>query len=82
MQLIITPNVQKHFKYLPKDAQTKIKKKVEVLGNDPLIGKKLSGELSELHSLRVWPYRVVYYINSIEKRIYITAILHRQGAYK
>lgn len=82
MQIIITPKAQKHFKYFPKDAQTKIRKKIEVLENDPLMGKKLSGELSELHSLRVWPYRVFYYINSIEKRIYIIAILHRQGAYK
>ena len=82
MQLIITPKAQKHFGKLPKPEQKKIIKKLSVLADDPLTGKKLEGELQEVRSLRAWPYRILYYIAERGKTIYITAILHRQGVYK
>ncbi|MDO8498868.1 MAG: type II toxin-antitoxin system RelE/ParE family toxin [bacterium] len=82
MKVIITPKAQKHYGHLPKGIQVKIKKKLQILENDPLAGKKLSGELKELRSFRVWPYRVLYYVDNPRETIYIAAILHRQGAYK
>ena len=80
LQVIITPKAQKQYNHLPSKEQSKIKKKLMTLGNDPYSGKKLSGELAELRSLRVWPYRIIYYIE--EDKIFITSIIHRQGAYK
>lgn len=82
MNVIITPKAQKHYAKLPKNEQSKIKKKILILEQDPFIGKKLGGELAELRSLRAWPYRVFYYINEKEGNLFVTAILHRQGAYK
>lgn len=78
-QVIITPKAQKQFKQLPLSEQSKIKKKLAVLEKDPSIGKKLSGELSELKSLKAWPYRIIYYLT--KDYVYITSIIHRQGAY-
>lgn len=81
-QVLITPQAGKQFKHLPRSGQIKIKKKLISLESNPLSGKKLSGELSELRSLRVWPYRIIYYINQKKQKIFITSIIHRQGAYK
>lgn len=82
MQVIITPKAQKHYEHLPKSEQTKIKKKLSVLENDPFAGKKLAGELAEQRSLKAWPYRITYFINVADGKLYVTAILHRQRVYK
>ncbi len=82
MQVIITPKAQKHYKHLPKSEQIKVKRKLQILENDPQAGKKLAGALEEQRSLRVWPYRILYYIDILKKKVYITSILHRQGVYK
>lgn len=79
-QVIITPKAQKQFNHLPTSEQSKIKKKLISLTSDPYIGKKLSGELQELRSLKVWPFRIIYYIE--KDIVFITSIIHRQGAYK
>lgn len=82
MQVIVTPKALKQYKHLPKTDQQKIKKKLLILEQNFQEGKKLSGEFSELRSLRAWPYRIIYYINNKQKKIFITTIAHRQGVYK
>ena len=77
MQIIVTPKAQKHYERLPKSEQTKIKKKLSLLENDPLSGKKLAGELKEQRSFKAWPYRIIYYMNVDDEKIYITAVIHR-----
>lgn len=79
-QVIITPKAQRQFKHLPAPEQVKIRKKLTSLENDPYQGKKLSGELTELKSLKAWPYRIIYYIK--KNIVFIVSIIHRQGAYK
>lgn len=80
LKIIITPKAQKQFKHLPTSEQAKIKKKLTSLESYPHAGKKLFGELAELRSLRVWPFRVIYYIE--KDTVFITSIIHRQGVYK
>lgn len=82
MQVIVTPKATKQFVKLPKTDQKKIKRKFETLEQNPYEGKKLSAELSETRAIRAWPYRILYYINQKEKKIFIINIVHRQGAYK
>ena len=79
LQVIITPKAQKQYDHLPKSVQVKIKKKLGTLINDPYAGKKLSGELAQLRSLRAWPYRIIYYI--AKDKVFVTSIIHRQGVY-
>ncbi len=82
MQVIVTPKAQKQYDHLPKPEQKKIKRKLMSLEINPLLGKKLSDEYVELRSVRAWPYRIIYYINYVEHTLFVTSILHRQGAYK
>lgn len=82
MQVIVTPKARGQYNNLPETEQTKIKKKILTLETSPLIGKKLSGELSELRSLRAWPYRIIYYFSQEDETVFVTSIIHRQGASK
>lgn len=82
MQFVVTAEAQKQYSRIPKSAQTKVKKKLNLLKDNPLIGKKLEGELSSFRSLRSWPYRIIYKINYSDKRIEVVTILHRQGSYR
>jgi mRNA-degrading endonuclease RelE of RelBE toxin-antitoxin system len=82
MEVIVTPKALKQYNHLPKTEQTKIKKKLLLLEQNAQEGKKLSGEYTELRSLRAWPYRIVYFIDNKVKKIYVVTIAHRQGVYK
>ena len=82
MDIIIAKDAQKQYKRLPKSEQTKIKKKLASLSEDPRAGKKLAGELKGRRVLRVWPYRIIYSINKDENRVEVAEIFHRQGACK
>ncbi len=82
MEIVLSKKTARQFSRLPKTEQAKIKKKLLFLQKNPLVGKKLEGDLETERSLRAWPYRIIYMINKTEKRIEISDILHRQGAYK
>ncbi len=82
IQVVITSEASKQYKHLPAKEQKKIKKKLLLLEQSPLAGKKLSGELSGYRSLRVWPYRIIYTIDESSLNLTIKSIIHRQGAYK
>ncbi len=82
MKVALSKDAQKQFQRLPLPEQKKVNKKLLSLEQNPLSGKKLSGELQGVYTLRAWPYRILYEINALEKRIEIHKILHRQGSYK
>lgn len=82
MQVIVTPKVLKQYNHFPKSEQAKIKKRLLALEQSPQQGKKLSGEFKELRSLKVWPYRLIYYIDEKQSKVYVVTIAHRQGVYK
>lgn len=82
MNVVLARDAQKQYKRLPKPEQTKIKKKLTVISQDSLSGKKLEGELKGRRVIRAWPYRIIYSINETEQRVEVSDILHRQGAYK
>ncbi len=81
MNVALSEDAQKQYNRLPKVVQTKIQKKLDILGKNPYSGKKLWGELGDFWSLRVWPYRIIYEINQKAGRIEVHKIAHRQGAY-
>lgn len=81
MRVILSKEAQKNYNRLPGSQKTKIKKKLISLQDNPLLGKKLGGELEGDRSLRAWPYRIIYSIDKKQNLISISNILHRQGAY-
>lgn len=82
MVVILSKNARKDYERLPKGEQVKVRKKLVFLEEFPYAGKKLSGELAGIRTLRVWPYRIFYEVNEAENRIEVHKIRHRQGAYK
>lgn len=72
---------EKELDKLPVQHQKRILAALPIIAVDPFIGKKLEGELAELYSYRVWPYRIIY---KIYKRFLVVVIIHighRQGIY-
>ena len=67
---------------MPKSEQIKIKKRLLVLEQNPKEGKKLSGKLLGIRSLKAWPYRIIYLIEEKKKQIFVVTIAHRQEVYK
>jgi len=82
MRVVVTPKALRQYNHLPAPEQSKIKRKLLSLEQNPLEGKKLSGSLSEVRSLRAWPYRILYYIDGKAKKVFIVTIAHRQGVYR
>lgn len=82
MRLLFTERAKKDYSGLPKPEQKKAARKIDLLEENPLIGKKLSGKLVDFRCLRFWPYRIIYHIEQKKKEVWIDHIIHRQGAYK
>lgn len=74
MQVILANDAKKQYNHLPQSDKKKVKKKLFSLEENPLSGKKLSGELAIYRSLRTWPYRVIYIINGKKKRVEVSDI--------
>ncbi|OGH17322.1 MAG: hypothetical protein A3C22_02000 [Candidatus Levybacteria bacterium RIFCSPHIGHO2_02_FULL_37_10] len=82
MDVVLSKNATKQFNRLPKTEQSKIRKKLIILKEDPYSGKQLSGNLNGLFSFKTWPFRIIYEINKKKKRVEVSKIAHRQGAYR
>ena len=82
MLVLLSKDAQKGYHHLPRSEQRKIKKKLIALQDNPYNGKKLTGELKGVRSIRAWPYRILYEINEQKQRIEVHKVTHRQGAYK
>jgi addiction module RelE/StbE family toxin len=81
MEIIFTKDFKKEFKKI-KDNKTreKILKIIAKISRFPEIGKPLKYKLKNYRSLRIKPYRILYYLK--EGKIYLNIIEHRKSAYK
>ena len=81
-KVYFTPNTAK---ILNKLRDKKLEKRIlgakSKLETNPTIGKKLTGKFEGQYSLRIWPYRIVYFIN-LKKDVIITDIGHRKDIYR
>ncbi len=81
-KVYFTPNTAK---ILNKLRDKKLEKRIlgvkSKLETNPHEGKKLTGKLEGHYSLRIWPYRIVYFINQ-QKDVIITDIGHRRDIYR
>ena len=82
MKVKLSRDTEKRLDKLPSLKRQKITDKLVILGSNPFLGKKLGGKFSGCHSLRIWPYRVIYQINKLQRIVLIVTIEHRQGVYK
>lgn len=81
LKVFLTSQAQRDLKKICSSDRKKIQKRLLVLEETPLSGKKLSGKLSGSYSLKAWPYRIIYFFKK-RNQAWVTHISHRQKAYK
>ena len=81
-QIRFTPQAEKELEKLPENDRLRIKAAFSRLRHNPYEGKKLKGKLKNAYSLRVWPYRVAYYIYQKEYMVFIFRLKHRRDVYR
>lgn len=77
-----TQRAVKTFKKLNPDVIENLRVKIEELKTQPDSGKKLTGPLKGLRSLRVGDYRIIYKKEAQELVILVITIGHRKEVYK
>ena len=81
MNIVYSPKASKFLKKAPKSDRAKIIKKIELLAQEPYVGKKLRGEFEGLRTLKAWPFRIVYQLSKTGA-VEIEIIEHRKQVYK
>jgi mRNA-degrading endonuclease RelE of RelBE toxin-antitoxin system len=77
-EVILIKKALKSLHKLPAKDQSRIKRKLLILEENPQIQKKLGGDLAGLYTLRIWPYRAVYWIDG--RTVWVVKIQHRLGS--
>lgn len=80
--VIVVPKAKKELARLSRDYQERVALAINMLGENPYIGKKLEGKLQGAWTFRVWPYRILYRIEREIVTVTVLRIAHRQGVYK
>ncbi len=81
--IYLSPLAEKDYKVLKNKNPTvhsRVHKKLNSLKTDPHSGKMIIGDYTDVRSLRVGSYRILYEI--IQKKIYGYSIKHRKDAYR
>ena len=81
-QIVLPRRIKKKLDKIEIKHYEKILSALEVLSNDPYLGKRLKGELKSYYSYRVWSYRIIYEIKKKELVILIIRIGYRSEVYK
>lgn len=79
---LVANRARKAAKSLPKHIQRRFLQVSHELEDNPLLGKKLHGELDSYFKYRLGDYRIIYTFNAKVSQLEIVKIEHRQGVYK
>ncbi len=82
VQVLVKKSAQKSLERIDQRYRRRILDALAVLQSDPLLGTALKGELEGFHSLRVWPYRIIYTVYKDNLVVFVIAIEHRQSVYQ
>ena len=81
--IVIAPRAKKQIDSLPEIIKSKIARVlIDILADNPYIGKPLKAELRGLYSYRVADYRIIYSILKQELIIQIIKVMHRKEVYR
>lgn len=81
-KIVFAPTAEKQFMQLTKVVRIRVAQAIAKLAHDPILGKRLKGQLADYRSYRVGDYRVVYYIRRQKVQIEIIRVAHRRDVYK
>jgi len=74
-----TPRFDRRLKSLDRQTQVRILKELQVLTENPYVGKMLRGVWKGVYSLRVGDYRVLYLV--AEQKVTLLSVGHRRRIY-
>jgi len=72
----------KLFRKLDRQVQREILREIENLRQNPELGEKLHGALSDLWKIRVKDYRVIYHVHSSGNIMEFVFVDHRKHVYE
>ena len=81
-RLLYLPGALKDVRALPVAVAGRVRKAIEKLGEDPRLGKRLTGELAPYWSYRVGDYRIVYEIREAQLVVLMVMLGHRRTIYE
>jgi mRNA interferase RelE/StbE len=81
-QIVVSREVAKAMRRLPKTAQRAIVEAFVSLGEQPRAGKQLTAELAGIWSLRRGDYRILYRIDDRRRLVEIARVGHRRDVYE
>lgn len=82
MKIVYRDEAVKHLKKLGSAEKQKAKKKIQSLLLNPLVGKKLKGELEGLRSHKAWPLSIIYIFDQNSQTITIITVDYRGNVYR
>ncbi|MGH7903820.1 MAG: type II toxin-antitoxin system RelE family toxin [Candidatus Dormibacteraceae bacterium] len=81
-EVVIAANAERDIRRLAPEVRRRIMAGVTVLETGPRSGKRLTGVLGGLWSLRRGDYRVLYRIDDRARRVEVARIGHRRDVYR
>ncbi len=88
-KIVYTRRFEKALEKLGRDVALRVVREIEVLSENPYVGKVLrgihvdvEGFKLKLYSLRVGSYRVIYTVNPLESKVYLLTVKLRKHIYK
>ena len=78
----IKASAAKELERIPRPARLRIIAAIDRLGEQPLSGAPLKGELRGLRRQRVGDYRIVYELLDAELVVLVVRVAHRRDAYR
>lgn len=82
MELVYSPTSIKHLKRIGPAEKKKVKRKIEMVAANPLMGKLLQGEHAGQRSVYAWPLRIIYTFDPQSQIVNIADIDYRGNIYK
>lgn len=81
-RLLYTEEAARQIKRLDKAIKERVAKAVVRLCENPELGKRLTGLLSDRHSYRVGDWRILYKIRKQELIVLVLTVGHRREVYE
>jgi mRNA interferase RelE/StbE len=80
-QLVLTPKADRNMERLPQHVREQVARKINLLADQPRLGKTLRGRLQGKWSLRAGDYRAIYSLDTAQHKITIERVGHRREIY-
>lgn len=80
-RILIPSHIERKIVAYPPSLKSKIREGLDVLAENPFLGKALRDELLGLYSYRVGRYRIVYEIVGHQIAVQVIEIGHRENIY-